>query len=256
MDSHRRRFLCLLSVLIPSLWNGLPRTSFPDLDEKSTFSYITSGSKYSKKVALTFDDGWYMYNDATESILDTFKKYELKSTFFVVGCEMKKSKELWQRAIDEGHILMNHTQTHRCLDTLSKFGMKYELFGWEDSYDSLERGNPLRILRFPANAGANNLWVYEQLCDLGFYYGAGWSIDSNDWKRAADTSSNVQYVKDNILPYLDNGKIVLQHCLPSSASALEDIILHCLEHNLEIVKLTELPGTPVYIPKKRYFVIR
>lgn len=61
-------------------------------------------------VYLTFDDG--PIPESTPFILDTLKEYGAKATFFVVGENVKRHPELFQRIIDEGHRVGNHTYNH------------------------------------------------------------------------------------------------------------------------------------------------
>lgn len=61
-------------------------------------------------VYLTFDDG--PIPEATPFILDTLKEYGVKATFFMVGENVKRHPELYQRIISEGHRVGNHTHNH------------------------------------------------------------------------------------------------------------------------------------------------
>jgi len=62
------------------------------------------------KVTLTFDNG--PWPGVTEQVLDTLAARHLRSTFFVVGNELRKSRPLAERAVAEGHWIGNHTMTH------------------------------------------------------------------------------------------------------------------------------------------------
>ena len=63
-----------------------------------------------KAVYLTFDDG--PIPEATPFVLDTLAHYGIKATFFVVGDNVHKYPELFQRIINEGHRIGNHTYNH------------------------------------------------------------------------------------------------------------------------------------------------
>jgi len=63
--------------------------------------------RHEKKVYLTFDDG--PIPEITPFILDILKKYQAKATFFCVGENIKKNPHLFQRILDEGHQVGNHT---------------------------------------------------------------------------------------------------------------------------------------------------
>ncbi|MFZ6050547.1 polysaccharide deacetylase family protein [Halocola ammonii] len=62
------------------------------------------------KVFLTFDDG--PLPGVTDHILDILNEAEAKATFFCIGKNVKKHPELFQRILDEGHSVGNHTMNH------------------------------------------------------------------------------------------------------------------------------------------------
>lgn len=66
--------------------------------------------RHEKAVYLTFDDG--PIPEATPYILDILKKYDVRATFFMVGDNVRKHPELYQRIVDEGHQVGNHTHNH------------------------------------------------------------------------------------------------------------------------------------------------
>lgn len=66
--------------------------------------------KDKKTVYLTFDDG--PVPEATPLVLDILKQYNVKATFFCVGENVKKHPQLFQRIINEGHAVGNHTFNH------------------------------------------------------------------------------------------------------------------------------------------------
>lgn len=63
-----------------------------------------------RAVYLTFDDG--PIPEATPFILDTLREYGAKATFFMVGENVRKHPELYERIVSEGHQVGNHTYNH------------------------------------------------------------------------------------------------------------------------------------------------
>ena len=61
-------------------------------------------------VYLTFDDG--PTKGVTEKILNILKVYDAKATFFCVGNNVQKLPEDYQKIIDHGHSVGNHTMSH------------------------------------------------------------------------------------------------------------------------------------------------
>lgn len=62
------------------------------------------------KIYLTFDDG--PIPELTEWVLDTLKLYKIKATFFCVGENIVKHPAIFQRILNEGHRVGNHTYNH------------------------------------------------------------------------------------------------------------------------------------------------
>ncbi len=62
-------------------------------------------------VFLTFDDG--PTPGITEWILATLEKYDAKATFFVLGKNAELYPDLYQKIIDAGHKIGNHTYSHQ-----------------------------------------------------------------------------------------------------------------------------------------------
>ncbi len=63
-----------------------------------------------KEIFLTFDDG--PVPGPTEFVLDTLNKNNCRATFFSIGDNVKKHPVVYQRIINEGHIIGNHTFNH------------------------------------------------------------------------------------------------------------------------------------------------
>ena len=60
---------------------------------------------------LTFDDG--PHQESTPFILNVLKEEQVKATFFLVGEQMEKHPELFNQIISEGHIVANHSYSHK-----------------------------------------------------------------------------------------------------------------------------------------------
>jgi peptidoglycan/xylan/chitin deacetylase (PgdA/CDA1 family) len=63
-------------------------------------------------VTLTFDNG--PEPDVTPSVLDTLRRHDVASTFFVIGEKLQRPgrRALAERAAAEGHWIGNHSYTH------------------------------------------------------------------------------------------------------------------------------------------------
>ncbi|MBK7764365.1 MAG: polysaccharide deacetylase family protein [Bacteroidetes bacterium] len=65
---------------------------------------------HANSVYLTFDDG--PHPSITSFVLEQLKKYNAKATFFCIGKNVVSNPEMYQKIIDEGHSVGNHTQNH------------------------------------------------------------------------------------------------------------------------------------------------
>lgn len=63
-----------------------------------------------KKVYLTFDDG--PTPEITEWALNQLKQFDAKATFFCIGENIQKYPEIFNKVVQEGHTIGNHTFNH------------------------------------------------------------------------------------------------------------------------------------------------
>lgn len=180
--------------------------------------------KLNKKTAyLTFDDG---PSQNTNQILDTLKKYNIKSTFFVLGNMAEKSKNTIIRERDEGHLIANHTYSHdynylyASTDNFLKDFRKNEevLKGILGSYSS-------NIVRFPGGSYGRKPEFKDALTKNGYKY--------YDWNCSTGDASAVYVNKDTIISNVRSSfanqkqLIILMHDAPAkttTAEALPSII--------------------------------
>lgn len=63
-----------------------------------------------REVFLTFDDG--PVPEVTPLVLEILKKYHVKATFFCVGENVQKYREVFDLLCNDGHAIGNHTFHH------------------------------------------------------------------------------------------------------------------------------------------------
>lgn len=102
-------------------------------------------------VYLTFDDG---PSENTVKILDTLKEHQVPATFFVCGNVTEFGRTVYNRIIDEGHAIGNHTFSH----SYAKVYASVEAFKADvkklDDLIFTFTGKRTRLLRYPG--GSNN----------------------------------------------------------------------------------------------------
>lgn len=67
-------------------------------------------NEHANSVYITFDDGPHIA--VTTFVLEELKKYDAKATFFCIGKNVEEHPEVYQRILDEGHAVGNHTHNH------------------------------------------------------------------------------------------------------------------------------------------------
>lgn len=176
------------------------------------------GNTSTKVVYLTFDEGYE--NGYTAAILGTLKKHNVRACFFVTQSYISKNPALVQRMVNEGHMVANHTVTHRSLNELSEPEIQAELKGVEDTFKTVTGVTMPKYLRPPqGDFSEKSLWTTNQLG----YKSIWWSIAYRDWDTANQptTEQALALIRDNI----HNGAVILLHAVSKTNSeALEQMI--------------------------------
>ena len=141
-------------------------------------------------VYLTFDDG---PSGRTAEILDILKKEDVKATFFIIGKEGAREKDLMRRIVDEGHTIGIHTYSHvygsiysSVESYLEDFYKTYQLI-----YETV--GVKPEVFRFPGGSiNTYNSQYYEEIIAemmrRGFTY-YDWNASSGDANSNATPKS-------------------------------------------------------------------
>jgi len=163
---------------------------------------------------LTFDDG--PSRAVTAGILDLLAEEEIKATFFVIY--RTDVEDLYQRIIDEGHEIANHSYSHNYNRLYSRGvdAFKEDILRAHDFVlDNF--GFEMSVFRFP---GGSASWRRdgiaarrEVLAELG-YVDFDWHIDSNDAAPSGVDTSAATLTR-NVLGHKDVGSrehlIILMH---------------------------------------------
>ncbi len=82
----------------------------PKLIQNFFPNFIWQVPTHEKTLFLTFDDG--PIPEVTPWVLDELAKYNAKATFFCVGNNVRLHPDIYQRVIEGGHSIGNHTYNH------------------------------------------------------------------------------------------------------------------------------------------------
>lgn len=170
---------------------------------EDTSSYYI-GDPNEKTIYLTFDAGYD--NGVLPKILDVLNEKEVKATVFVTGDFLKREKELTIRMAMEGHIVANHSWSHKNITTLSFNELESELRKVEAEFFDLTNQKMYKFFRPPA--GEFNKESLKNVQKLG-YKTFFWSIAYRDWETNNQRGSELAY--NSIIDNLHPGAIVLLH---------------------------------------------
>ena len=211
---------------------GFDKTYKSMLDK---YQGIAIGNKNKKDIFLTFDNGYE--NGYTNKILDILKRQNIKVGFFVQGTYIDKNPEIVRRMVKEGHIVLNHTNNHPQMPTLSKEKLRYEINIVEEKYKKVTGKDMLKFIRPPSGTFSERTLAESK--NLG-YRSVFWSMAYRDWVVDDQPGKQASYkhVTDNI----HNGAVILLHSVSkSNTEALEDIIKELKRQGYNFKLLTQYP---------------
>ena len=237
MRSVSRRVLSVLLLLAmllsPAL--GSAGTTVPE-----GFT-VFHGDRDVPQIALSVDD-CYSREHVTE-ILDLCEEYNIPVTFFVVGKALKTAdQDLWQRALDLGCEIGNHTWAHSSLPTLNREKVKKTLTRTQEQLDKvLGYHYPMQLMRPPygnlssKKGKKSDMWVVESIYKAGYVHAVRWDVDTTDAKKA--------------LKNTQNGSILLFHANAKDVRCLTKLIPNLLDKGFECLTLSTLLGLEDPVPE-------
>lgn len=170
--------------------------------------YVWKVQRTKKKVFLTFDDGPIPL--VTDFILDVLKKQQVKATFFCVGENVAKQQAIYNRILQEGHQVGNHTFNH--------------LNGWKTAtkkyvQNVVKAQNRIKSKLFRPPYGKITPKQAKLLQKSGFKI-IMWSILSGDF----DQEITAEICYKNVIKNVRNGDIIVFHDNIKSKAKLELIL--------------------------------
>lgn len=154
-----------------------------------------------KVLYLTFDDG--PHERATPFVLNELKKYNARATFFCLGKNVVAEPALYQRILNEGHAVGNHTHNHlNGWKTEDKLYIENVMEAAKYIDACLFRPPYGRITRFQAGA-LKNTNVYN---NIGYNI-IMWDVLSGDF----DNKISPEECLLNVVKHSISGSIIVFH---------------------------------------------
>ncbi len=222
--------LCLALAGVSVLYaGGLKDESITVVSHKRQLP-VYSVARDDKVVSISFDAAWG--GDQTKPLLDILDKYDVKTTFFLVGFWVEKYPELVKEIVARGHEIGNHSQNHMHMSQLNEAKIEEELRIMSDKVETITGVRP--TLFRPPYGEYNDRVVLTSRAEG--YEVVQWSIDSLDWKNRG-TADIIKQCTTKV----QSGDIVLFHNDAQYVlQALPTVIEHYQSLGYKIIPISQI----------------
>lgn len=170
-----------------------------------------------KTLYLTFDDG--PHPRITAQLLDLLNTYNAKASFFCIGDRVKSHPALYQRILDEGHGVGNHTQHHLNGSKTPSAEYLLDIEAAGRSIDSTLFRPPYGRLKSDQARAVNRMGMKTIM----------WTVLSGDYEK---TLSN-QACANRVLRHIAPGNIYLFHDSEKAEVRMFHAVSQLLEAGIE-----------------------
>lgn len=178
-------------------------------------------------ICFTFDDGPSI--GETPVLMDIFDQYNGKATFFELGSRMAEYTDITRDVVARGFQVGNHSYSHADLSRLPESELLLEVNSTNDYFYSIT-GQEIDLIR-PTFGAISELMETTLTQPM-----INWTIDTLDWQ-----SRNADSVVAEVLPYVQDGSIILMHDLyPSTTEAVRRLLPELANQGYQFVTLNEL----------------
>jgi len=190
----------------------------PWLVKRLFSSYIWSLPPVENEVYLTFDDGPHPM--ITPFVLDELKNYNALATFFCIGKNVVAYPDIYERILEEGHSVGNHTHNHlngwkvpdeQYLKNISEASKYIESNLFRPPYGRIKRGQAKKI---PPTIAREQVKIIM------------WDVLSADFDR----NISPQQCLENVLKNVTAGSVVVFHDSEKAFPNLQYVLPIVLKH--------------------------
>ena len=180
-------------------------------------------------IYLTFDCGYE--NGYTISILDTLKENDVKAIFFITGHYLNTNKDIIRRMIEDGHLIGNHTYSHKDFSKSSNKEILDDIKHLESVFKQEFNINMSKYVRPPrGDFDERSL----KLLNENSYKTVFWSLAYVDWDKTKFNNNDYSY--SNVIRRIHNGAIILMHTVSKDNENDLDKIIKRLKNDGYIFK--------------------
>lgn len=197
----------------------------------------TSMEDEDRVLYLTFDAGYE--NGNVVKVLDTLKEENVPGAFFILEGLVKHDPDLVKRMEAEGHLVCNHTATHKDMTKVENIeDFRAELTRMETVYTELTGKKLAPYYRPPEGKISERSMAFAKECGYSTIF---WSFAYSDWDN--EKQMDPEKAKEKILAETHNGEVLLLHpTSATNAAILGDLIHAWREMGFRFGTLDELTG--------------
>ncbi len=189
---------------------------------------ITKGASKTK-VSLMVNVYWG--TEFIPKMLEIFKKYNVKTTFFIGGMWACENESVLKDIYQNGHEIGNHGYYHKDHKKLDYKRNKEEI---EITHKVVKRILDYDMNLFAPPSGSYGVTTLKVAKELN-YKTIMWTYDTIDW-RDKDEALIIKRATQKIT----GGALVLMHPTAATVNALERIITEILQKGLTIAPVSEV----------------
>ena len=119
-------------------------------------------------------DEWDNYESRVENntqvLLGMFSKYNIKATFFILGCVAEKHPELVRRIAKQGHEIACHGYSHQLIYNQDKETFIKETIKAKNILENIIQADVLGYRAASYSITKKSLWALDILAECGFIY--------------------------------------------------------------------------------------
>ena len=183
-----------------------------------------------KTISISFDAAWG--NEDTQQLIDILARYNVKTTFFVVGEWVEKYPESVRALHEAGHEIMNHSNTHAHYNTLAADEIIADINACNDKIEAITGVRPT-LIRCPY--GEYDDHVIAAIRSIGMEP-IQWDVDSLDWK---DLSASE--ITKRVTGKVQSGSICLFHnAALHTPEALPSILEFFKQNGYTVVPISQI----------------
>jgi peptidoglycan/xylan/chitin deacetylase (PgdA/CDA1 family) len=176
------------------------------------------------ELVLTFDDG--PNPKTTPLVLDALAKHHIHATFFIVGDRItnfpKEAPGIIARELREGHIVANHTMTHKdlCKKKLDDDAAARDIDDGKKTIEGVTGGYTTVWFRTPFGVRCERV---ENLLAERHLTHFHWDLDPQEWKHN-NTQKALDYVEKQVGKMTGRNVLLMHDIKTATAESLPQIL--------------------------------